>query len=350
MELHRAACRRRRRPERQGNQGRRKGRIFRGVRDGILARVLCSVAHRDKPARSCMLSPLPTAQREAHRRLSPLLPICYDTDSRQWSRPASERAERFPMSPPKKPLRILLASPRGFCAICRARHPRSPSNAPSSATADGSMSATRSCTIAMSWRTSKPKDAIFVETLDEEPDDRPGGVLCAWRAESRAGRGGPPAATLCRRHLPAGAEVHRRGRTPSARWPGRTVVLIGHAGHPEKIVGTMGQLPAGQRCCWSRTWRRPRRSTCPIEDLIFAAQTPLSVDDTISGIVDGAAPAASRRSRVPKDGGHLLRHHQPPGRGQGDRLPRCDALVVIGAPNSSNSMRLVEVAPNNGCA
>ena len=91
--------------------------------------------------------------------------------------------------------------------------------------------------------------------------------------------------------------------------------------------------------------RASRRATR--ERLAYITQTTLSVDDTaeIVAILKAALP----RHRRPAQGGHLLRHHQPAGGGQGDRRRAATRLIVVGAPNSSNSLRLVEVAERAGC-
>ncbi len=118
--------------------------------------------------------------------------------------------------------------------------------------------------------------------------------------------------------------------------------------HPE-VIGTIGQLPPGAVLPGRGSPNRPEqidvapiRSTSPTP-----RKTTLSVDDTIEIVAGPASPLpGASRAEARR---HLLRHDQPPGRREGDRRAR-DALVVIGAPNSSNSMRLVEVAANYGCA
>ena len=108
--------------------------------------------------------------------------------------------------------------------------------------------------------------------------------------------------------------MHREAEQHFAR--GRHILLIGHAGHPE-VVGTMGQLPDGT-VTLVEDEAQARLVAVPADrPLAFITQTTLSVDDT-AGIV------AVLRDRFPDDprpgeGGHLLRHHQPPGGGEGDR-------------------------------
>jgi 4-hydroxy-3-methylbut-2-enyl diphosphate reductase len=122
-------------------------------------------------------------------------------------------------------------------------------------------------------------------------------------------------------------------------------VLIGHAGHPE-VIGTMGQLPAGAVLLVEDAAQVEGLDVPDPRNLAYATQTTLSVDDTIEIVAalrrrfpsihgpkmeDICYATANRQAAVKAIAGH------------------CDALVVIGAPNSSNSMRLVEVAANCGC-
>ena len=81
--------------------------------------------------------------------------------------------------------------------------------------------------------------------------------------------------------------------------------------------------------------------------LAYITQTTLSVDDT-AAIVAILKAALSRHRRAP-EGGHLLRDHQPPGSREGHCRAAATRLIVVGAPNSSNSLRLVEVAERAGC-
>ena len=153
------------------------------------------------------------------------------------------------------------------------------------------------------------KGAVFVEELDEIPEtDAPvifsaHGVPSRCPAEARAAQLFAIDATC-----PLVTKVHREAELHWRR--GRTVVLVGHAGHPE-VVGTMGQLPEGA-VRWSRPWptsRASRRATRG--KLAYVTQTTLSVDDTAR---DRRRAAARFPAIVgPAQGGHLLRHHQPAG-------------------------------------
>ena len=99
---------------------------------------------------------------------------------------------------------------------------------------------------------------------------------------------------------------------------GLEIVLIGHAGHPE-VIGTMGQLPAGAAALVETVADARRFEPRDPERLAYITQTTLSVDDTAA--IVAVLKAALSRHRRPAQGGHLLRHHQPPGGGQGDCRP-----------------------------
>jgi 4-hydroxy-3-methylbut-2-enyl diphosphate reductase len=122
-------------------------------------------------------------------------------------------------------------------------------------------------------------------------------------------------------------------------------VLIGHAGHPE-VVGTMGQLPEGavrlvQTCAEAEAF-----TPCNPDQLAFVTQTTLSVDDTaeIAAILKRRFPAIVAPHK--EDICYATTNRQ-----EAVKLvaPRVDAVIVVGAPNSSNSLRLKEVAERAGC-
>ena len=122
-------------------------------------------------------------------------------------------------------------------------------------------------------------------------------------------------------------------------------MLIGHAGHPE-VIGTMGQLPAGAVLLVEDVAQAERLDVPDPHNLAYVTQTTLSVDDT-------AEIVAALRRRFPAIQGpqkedicYATTNRQAAVKAIAER---CDALVVIGAPNSSNSMRLVEVAASHGC-
>ena len=260
-------------------------------------------------------------------------------------RPASERASpqhrRFLMTHAQKPLTILLASPRGFCAgVDRAIQivERALSRYGRPVYVRHEIVHNRFVVESL-----EAKGAIFVDELDEVPDDRP--VVFSAHGVPKA----VPAEASRRNMLyvdatcPLVSKVHREAERHADC--GRTVILIGHAGHPE-VIGTMGQLPEGKVLLVQDV---PQAETLDVPDprnLAYATQTTLSVDDT-------TAIVAALRRRFPAIQGPKMEDicYATTNRQAAVKsiAGRCEALVVIGAPNSSNSMRLVEVAANYGC-
>ena len=189
----------------------------------------------------------------------------------------------------------------------------------------------------------RARGAVFVEDLDDCPDDRP--VIFSAHGVPKS----VPAAAAARNLIavdatcPLVTKVHNEAARHAEN--GLQMVMIGHAGHPE-TVGTMGQLPPGEVLLVeteadvaSLTVRDPAR-------LAFITQTTLSVDDT-AGVV------AALQARFPaivgphkEDICYATTNRQAAVKAVAGRI---DALLVIGAPNSSNSLRLVEVGRAAGC-
>lgn len=190
----------------------------------------------------------------------------------------------------------------------------------------------------------KAKGAVFVEELDEVPDgDRPvifsaHGVPKSVPSEASR-RGLFQLDATC----PLVTKVHREAEIHLKR--GRHVVLIGHAGHPE-VIGTMGQLPEGTVTLIEREADVATLDVPEGVTLAYTTQTTLSVDDT-AGIVDALI------KRFPdivgphrQDICYATTNRQEAVKAVASRV---DALIVVGAPNSSNSQRLREVAERSGC-
>jgi 4-hydroxy-3-methylbut-2-enyl diphosphate reductase len=242
----------------------------------------------------------------------------------------------------KPPLRVLLCSPRGFCAgVVRAIDTveRALSIYGAPVYVRHEIVHNRYVVEAL-----KRKGAIFVEELDEIPDTQAPvvfsahGVSCAVRDDAERRNFFAIDATC-----PLVTKVHREAEIHHRR--GREIILVGHANHPE-VVGTVGQLPAGSvslvetmEDASTFTPRDPTR-------LAYVTQTTLSIDDTAEiveclkrrfpGIVgphkEDICYATTNRQDVVK------------------RIaPQLDAMIVVGAPNSSNSQRLREVAERAGC-
>lgn len=189
----------------------------------------------------------------------------------------------------------------------------------------------------------RAKGAVFVEELDEVPADRPvifsaHGVPKAVPAEA-ARRGMIYVDATC----PLVSKVHIEAERHHQN--GLQMVMIGHAGHPETL-GTMGQLPEGEVLLVETAEDVAKIAPRDPERLAFITQTTLSVDDT-AGIV------AALKARFPTIVGPHKEDicYATTNRQEAVKViaPRIEALLVIGAPNSSNSKRLVEVGRAAGC-
>lgn len=189
----------------------------------------------------------------------------------------------------------------------------------------------------------KAKGAVFVEELSDCPDDRP--VVFSAHGVPKT-----VPAEAARRHMvfvdatcPLVSKVHIEAARHHEN--GLQMVMIGHAGHPE-TVGTMGQLPEGEVLLVETAADVVGLQVRDPERLAYITQTTLSVDDT-AGIVDAL------RARFPSIVGPHKEDicYATTNRQEAVKAiaPKIDALLVIGAPNSSNSKRLVEVGKAAGC-
>ena len=188
----------------------------------------------------------------------------------------------------------------------------------------------------------KAKGAVFVEELDEVPDGAPvvfsaHGVPKSVPANAQA-RGLDYLDATC----PLVSKVHRQAERLVAA--GRHILFVGHAGHPE-VIGTFGQVPKGAMTLIEDVADAEDFVPADADNLAFLTQTTLSVDDTaavmavllrrfptiVAPKADDICYATSNRQAAVKA-----------------IAASCDAVLVIGAPNSSNSLRLVEVAERQG--
>ena len=236
-------------------------------------------------------------------------------------------------------MRVLLAQPRGFCAgVVRAIDivERSLERFGAPVYVRHEIVHNRHVV-----DTLKGKGAVFVEELSEVPD----GAVTIFSAhgvarsveQEAAARGLPVLDATC----PLVAKVHGQGKRYAAR--GRTLVLIGHAGHPE-VEGTLGQLDGPVHLVSSA--EEVARLELPADaPLAYITQTTLSVDDT-RGII------AALRARFPGIEGpdvsdicYATQHRQAAVR---DLCAQVDLLLVVGSRNSSNSNRLREIGVEHG--
>ncbi|MGG5810691.1 4-hydroxy-3-methylbut-2-enyl diphosphate reductase [Falsiroseomonas sp. CW058] len=186
--------------------------------------------------------------------------------------------------------------------------------------------------------------AVFVEELDEIPDDgRP--VVFSAHGVPRS----VPDEAMRRRMFtldatcPLVTKVHREAERHHAR--GRHILLIGHAGHPE-VVGTMGQLPPGAATLVQDA--EEARTVAPPAGLPLAwtSQTTLSVDDTAEVVAILAARFPGIAGPAKEDICYATSNRQAAVKGIVAR--GAEVVIVVGAPNSSNSVRLAEVARRAG--
>ena len=242
---------------------------------------------------------------------------------------------------PRLKLKILLAAPRGFCAgvdraiqiveKCIEKH--------------GVPVYVRHEIVHNQFvvRTLEAKGAIFVEELDQVPSGFPvifsahGVPKSVPEEASRRELYYVDATCPLVSKVHIGAERHYKA--------GRHIILIGHSGHPE-VIGTMGQLPEGAITLIETPEDALIYSPPSEKEIAYITQTTLSVDDTQT-IVDVL------KKRIPdlvepakQDICYATTNRQQAVKAI---AADCDALIVIGAPNSSNSRRLVEVAQLNGC-
>jgi 4-hydroxy-3-methylbut-2-en-1-yl diphosphate reductase len=223
----------------------------------------------------------------------------------------------------KRPLKLLLAAPRGFCAgVVYVRH---------------EIVHNRFVVDSL-----KAKGAIFVEELDEVPDGghvvfSAHGVPKSVPADAQQ-RGLDYFDATC----PLVSKVHRQAEKQVEA--GRHIVFIGHAGHPE-VVGTFGQVPEGVMTLVETVEDAAILQPADPKNLSFLTQTTLSVDDT-------AAIVAMLQQRFPSIVGPKGEDicYATSNRQEAVKAIalHCDLVLVIGAPNSSNSLRLVEVAARAG--
>jgi 4-hydroxy-3-methylbut-2-enyl diphosphate reductase len=241
-----------------------------------------------------------------------------------------------------EPLTILLAAPRGFCAgVDRAIKIVEMALAKWGAPVYVRHEIVHNRYVVDGLRA---QGAVFVEELAECPPDRPvvfsaHGVPKAVPAEAEARRMLYVDATC-----PLVTKVHSEAARHHAN--GLQMVMVGHAGHPE-TVGTMGQLPPGEVLLVETVEDVARLEPRDPGRLAFVTQTTLSVDDTaeIVGALRARFPGITGPGR--EDICYATTNRQEAVKAM---APRIDALLVIGAPNSSNSQRLVEVGRRAGCA
>jgi len=248
-----------------------------------------------------------------------------------------------PATDQKPPLKVLLCSPRGFCAgVVRAID-----TVERALDRYGAPVYVRHEIVHNRYvvESLKAKGAVFVEELDEIPETGAPVIFSAHGVpksipDEAKKRNFFALDATC----PLVTKVHREAEIHNKR--GREIVLIGHAGHPE-VVGTIGQLPDGAITLVQSV--AEVRAFAPRDpgNLAYVTQTTLSVDDT-------ADIVAELKTRFPQIHGP---HKEDICYATTNRqevvkkvAPMVEAMVVVGSPNSSNTQRLKEVAERAGCA
>ena len=238
------------------------------------------------------------------------------------------------------PLKLLIAAPRGFCA--------------------GVDRAIRIVELAIERLgapvyvrheivhnrfvvdTLKAKGAVFVEELNDVPDGAPvvfsaHGVPKSVPAAAEA-RGLDYLDATC----PLVSKVHSQAERLVAA--GRHILFVGHKGHPE-VIGTFGQVPEGRMTLIETVSDVAALTPADPDNLAFLTQTTLSVDDTAEVIAALKARFPAIQAPRGEDICYATSNRQAAVKAI---APLCDAMLVIGAPNSSNSLRLVEAAERAG--
>ncbi|AGI70476.1 4-hydroxy-3-methylbut-2-enyl diphosphate reductase IspH [Octadecabacter arcticus 238] len=188
------------------------------------------------------------------------------------------------------------------------------------------------------------KGAVFVEELEDCPDDRP--VIFSAHGVPKA----VPAAAAAREMIfvdatcPLVSKVHIEAQRHNDN--GLQMIMIGHAGHPE-TVGTMGQLPDGEVLLVETVADVAHVVVRDPAQLAFVTQTTLSVDDTADIVTALNARFPMIVGPHKEDICYATTNRQEAVKAM---APLVDAMLVVGAPNSSNSQRLVEVGRKAGCA
>lgn len=243
---------------------------------------------------------------------------------------------------PQPPIKLLLAAPRGFCAGVD----RAIQIVERALEKYGAPVYVRHEIVHNKFvvRTLESKGAIFVDELEQAPADLPiifsaHGVAKSVPASARARDMFYIDATC-----PLVSKVHREAERLER--DGRAILLIGHTGHPE-VIGTMGQLPLGLITLVETTEDAEAVQPEQTENgLAYLTQTTLSVDETADIVAVLKRRFPDIVSPKKEDICYATTNRQSAVKAL---AAQCDRILVIGAPNSSNSLRLVEVAKKAGC-
>jgi 4-hydroxy-3-methylbut-2-en-1-yl diphosphate reductase len=186
------------------------------------------------------------------------------------------------------------------------------------------------------------KGAVFVETVDDVPDGIPVVFSAHGVAKSVPAKAEARGLTWLDATCPLVSKVHRRAeRLVEA---GKHIIFVGHEGHPE-VIGTFGQVPEGAMTLVETEEDVSKIAVVDPENLAFLTQTTLSVDDTAHIVAALKVRFPAIQAPRGEDICYATSNRQDAVKAI---TARCDKMLVIGAPNSSNSQRLAEVAERNG--
>jgi 4-hydroxy-3-methylbut-2-enyl diphosphate reductase len=242
----------------------------------------------------------------------------------------------------KPHLKVLLAAPRGFCAgVGRAIQIVELAIEKFGAPVYVRHEIVHNRTVVESL---EAKGAVFVEELSEIPNTGAPVIFSAHGVPKSV-----PKEAIQRNFFyldatcPLVSKVHHEAARHFAN--GLEIILIGHSGHPE-VIGTLGQLPEGAVTLLERVEDVVKLKPRDPSKLAYITQTTLSVDDTIEIVEALKARFPSIQAPHKDDICYATTNRQSAVKAI---AKRCDAILVVGAPNSSNSKRLVEVALRSGC-
>jgi len=241
----------------------------------------------------------------------------------------------------KPPLTVYLAAPRGFCAGVD----RAIKIVEMAIQKWGAPVYVRHEIVHNKYVVDGLRDlgAVFVEELEDCPDDRP--VIFSAHGVPKS----VPAEAAQREMIfvdatcPLVSKVHIEAERHSDN--GLQIIMIGHTGHPETI-GTMGQLPDGEVLLVETVEDVATVQVRDPDQLAFVTQTTLSIDDTKDIVAALQARFPAIQGPHKEDICYATTNRQEAVKAMSGKI---DAMLVVGAPNSSNSRRLVEVASRNGC-
>lgn len=240
----------------------------------------------------------------------------------------------------KLPLKVLIAAPRGFCAgVDRAIEIVERALERYGAPVYVRHEIVHNRFVVDGLRA---KGAVFVEELDEVPADAP--VVFSAHGVPKS----VPAEAQRREMIyldatcPLVSKVHRQAERQIEK--GQHIIFIGHAGHPE-VIGTMGQVPEGSMTLVETVEDIAQLPFSQTDELAFLTQTTLSVDDTADIITALMARYPQIVAPKAEDICYATSNRQAAVKAIAGS---CDLVLVIGAPNSSNSLRLDEVAQRMG--